>query len=97
VIVPYGEGEDLIEKLRKISLDIKNGYRNFNMKLLQNILQETRRFTISIFDEQMKCLYEQGCLESLFDGRIFVLRKQAYHADYGLRTDHEPKVEDYMI
>jgi CRISPR-associated endonuclease/helicase Cas3 len=97
VIVPYKEGEALIEKLRKLSLDIKNGYKNFNMKLLQNILQETRRFTISIFDEQMKCLYEQGCLESLFDGRIFVLRKQAYHADYGLRTDHEPKVEDYMI
>jgi hypothetical protein len=97
VIVPYGEGEVLIEKLKQLSAMFAKSRSSFKMGLLQNYLQRAKCFTINIFDTQIKCLDDQGYLESLFDGRVLVLSKQAYHADYGLRTDHEPKVEDYMI
>jgi hypothetical protein len=60
-------------------------------------MQEIKPYTISIFQYQKKQLEEYGFLEYLFDGRILILDKKAYHNDYGLGLISEPKVDAYIF
>jgi CRISPR-associated endonuclease/helicase Cas3 len=85
VIVPYGDGTKLIEKLKAAE------------KMTRDMYQEIKPYTISIFQYQKKKLEEYGMLEHLFDDRLLVLKSKAYCDDYGLEINSEPKVEDYIF
>jgi CRISPR-associated endonuclease/helicase Cas3 len=93
ILVPYRDGKKWIEKLRIL------GGSNYQLpvKALTDVFQNIKRYTISIYPYQKAKLEEEGLLESLFDGRIFILSELAYHEEYGLKVIKEPKVEDFIF
>ncbi len=91
VLVPYGEGKKLIEELRK------QEQTTFFLPSLKEIMQQTKRFTINIYQWQKDKLWEEGLLFSLFEDRVFVLDEKAYDKRYGVNVKAEQTVEHYIL
>lgn len=91
ILVPYNEGSNFIEELRKIERT------SFFLPSLKEFLKQTKNYTISIYQWQFNKLWEAGLLYGLFENRIFVLDKKAYHEQYGLNSKAEQSIEDFII
>lgn len=91
VLVPYGDGKELIEELKKMEND------RFTLPLLKGIMQRTKKYTISIYQWQKEKLWEKGVLCSLFENRLLVLDERAYDCKYGVNDKFEQAVENYII
>lgn len=91
ILVPYNEGINFIEKLREIER------ANFFVPSLKSFMKQTTNYTISIYQWQFDKLWEAGLLYGLFENRIFVLDKKAYHEQYGLNSKAEQSVEDFIL
>lgn len=91
VVVPYEQGKELIEKLRK------QEKRRENFSCLTNLMREVKPYTINIFQWQKDKLYQEGLLEPCLDGRLFILNKKAYNDSYGLGEVAEQAVENFII
>ncbi len=90
ILVPYQKGEDLINQI----LDLDK--RPFDPKVLKNVLEEAKSYTISVFRYQKEKLESAGLLISACEGRILILDKSAYHDAYGLGDIAEPTVEHFF-
>ena len=51
--------------------------------LLNQLLQEAKGYTVSIYPHQIKALADCGGVEALFDGRVNVLLDGFYHEKTG--------------
>ncbi|MDD6572147.1 MAG: CRISPR-associated helicase Cas3' [Thermoflexaceae bacterium] len=91
VIVPYEEGERIIDEIRKLD------YRKIEFEELNRILKEAKAYTISIFQWQKDKLEEYGYLESCCENKIFLLNPKAYHFQYGLGNIEEQSIENFII
>lgn len=91
ILVPYHEGSNFIEELRKME------ETSFFLPSLKDFLERTKNYTISIYQWQFDKLWEAGLLYGLFENRIFVLDKKAYHDQYGLNSKVELSVEDFIL
>jgi len=75
VLVPYGDGVKIIEKLREI-----HKYR-LPLELTRELIKQSNAFTVTIFENELKALGQW--IEPLFDGRIYVLSENLYKNDIG--------------
>lgn len=91
VLVPYEEGKELIEKLKE-----RDG-TDFYPLSLKEIMQQAKKYTINIYQWQKEKLWEEGLLLDLFGGRLFVLDSLAYDGQYGLNTNAEHTIEDFIL
>lgn len=91
VLVAYGIGKELIAKLKEIE---KKGYF---LTSLKEIMQQAKKYTISIYQWQRDKLWETGLLSSLFEGRVLILDEKAYDEQYGLNDRAEMAVENYIL
>lgn len=91
VIVPYQDGERIIEELRR-----KN-FAKFEFEEMEHLLKEAKTYTISIFQWQKDKLEEYGYLESCCENKIFLLSPKVYHQQYGLGKIEEQSVENFII
>ncbi len=91
VLVPYGKGKMLLKRLQ----DLQKIF--YPSKELEQIMQQVKPYTVSIFEWQKKKLDEAGLLIPALDGRALVLKEEAYSDCYGLVDAGEQPVENYMI
>lgn len=93
VLVPYGEGKALIKHLN----DMKQTEFDKLLPVLKQIMQQAKRYTISIYQWQKEKLWEEGLLANLFEDRLLILDEKAYDKKYGLNLRTEQSVENYIL
>jgi CRISPR-associated endonuclease/helicase Cas3 len=80
VIVPYGEeGKEIIAQL--------NG--NESIENLSLLLRKAQRYTVNLFHYERQQLVKNGGLVPLLEGKIWVLKESAYHADFGVDLEND--------
>ena len=80
VIVPYGEGKQLIKQLQNLDVQWQLGEMNA-------LVHKAKSFTVSLYSHQIERLLRQGALVSLCDGNILALAEEYYNAETGLVAD----------
>lgn len=85
VIVPYGEGKEIIKALG----EERAGY-DFNY--LKSLLQRAKRYTVSIYASQEKLLRERGGINPLLEGRLSALSGSFYNGNTGVDENAEAPV-----
>lgn len=84
VLVPYGEGERLIDQLRIIGAE-------------RRLLRKLQRYTVNVYAKQFLALQNRGSLEEVTPG-IFVLRCAVeYDKRVGLLVDELPDSDNYNV
>lgn len=91
VLVPYHKGRNLLEKL----CDMDDYF--LDLKKMQDILKEAKRYTISLYQWQKDKLYKAGLLLPLCEGRILALDEKAYCNKVGLKILEELAVENFIL
>lgn len=79
VIVPYGEGKDIIADLNG-SQTIEN---------LGALLKKAQQFTVNLYPHNKRVLAENNGIVSLLDGKILALTEGAYNKEYGIDFENE--------
>ncbi|WP_135557315.1 CRISPR-associated helicase Cas3' [Paenibacillus cymbidii] len=74
VLVPYGEGKDLIARLTG----------DETIEELSRLLRRAQQFSVNLFYHERALLERNGGLVSLLDGKIWALKESAYNEKYGL-------------
>ena len=89
VIVPYGESEKIIDELVNASTD-----RKTKIALLRMI----QRYTVQLYDYQIKILDEFGALERKKEFDLLLLNKLWYNEKYGIDFSKEGNnPDDYIL
>lgn len=91
VIVPYGEGKEIITKLRE------NSFNQFSFDEIDKLIKQAKAYTINVFKWQVEKLMEYGYLEVCCDNRIYVLNSKMYSSQFGLGRIKEQEVEEFII
>lgn len=74
VLVPYGDGKDIIVELCKTSVLEKQG----------KLLKRAQRYSVNLYDHQLKKLLEAGAIYEVQEGTgIYYLDEQYYSKDFG--------------
>ncbi|MMZ68138.1 hypothetical protein D1872_307890 [compost metagenome] len=79
VIVPYGEGGEIITEL--------NGAQR--IEDFDRIMRKAQQYTINLFSYELEQLSKNGGLEHCLDGQVLVLKDGAYNEEYGLDLENE--------
>ena len=78
VLVPYGEGKDLIVSLTGAEAD-------YNLEYRKHLIEKASLYTVSIYREQKKQWESIGALYSICEGSIIVMREEFYDRGIGIR------------
>ncbi|HJV45798.1 MAG TPA: CRISPR-associated helicase Cas3', partial [Bacillota bacterium] len=76
VFVPYGEGEELLLLMSQDRVNIQD---------LSQILKKAQRYMINVYPKELEILKGNDLLESILDGSVWILKKEAYHEEMGLQ------------
>lgn len=79
VIVPFGEGKEIIADL--------NGDKT--IEDLGNLLRKAQQYTINLYKQEMDKLVENDGIETVFENQLYVLKDGAYNEEYGLDVKNE--------
>ncbi|MBW8351041.1 CRISPR-associated helicase Cas3' [Bacillus sp. IITD106] len=79
VLVPYGEGRDIIAELSG----------NNRIDDLSRLLRKAQHYTINLYKHELDDLSKNGGLVSLFDGNIVALKEGAYNKEFGLELGND--------
>lgn len=80
-IAPYGEGRQLIAEL--------NGGQP--IAELSRQLRKAQQYTVNLMPNEQRQLMQSDGLETVLDGKVFVLKEGAYSEEYGLNADNDSK------
>jgi CRISPR-associated endonuclease/helicase Cas3 len=86
VIVPFGEGADIIADL--------NGQQS--IEDLSRLLRNAQQYTINIFSHEKEQLSKSNALVAYLDGKVLALTEGAYHKEYGLNLENDSPFEVQM-
>ena len=78
VLVPYGEGKDLIVSLTGAEAD-------YNLEYRKHLIEKASLYTVSIYREQKKQWESIGAIYSICEGSIIVMREEFYDRGIGIR------------
>lgn len=87
VIVPYGEGEEIIADLNEDDADFKA----FNQ-----LIKKAQQFSVNLYKHELQRLSKEGLIATLFDGSIYCLKEKAYDERYGVTIAGEAALEPYQ-
>ncbi|WP_195572562.1 CRISPR-associated helicase Cas3' [Paenibacillus sp. 1001270B_150601_E10] len=79
VIVPYGEGEDIIAKL--------NG--GGSIEDWSRLLRRAQHYMVNLYRYEIDHLDRSGGLESCLDGKVLVLKEGAYSEQFGVDIEND--------
>ena len=80
VIVPFGEGKELVQQL--MNLDDR-----WQLGQMADLLKQARTYTVSVYAHQVERLLRQGALMQLCGGAVLALMDGYYSDETGLITD----------
>lgn len=91
VLVPFEQGKQVIEELRKME--------NYPWEIheMRNAMQRAKLYSVSLHEGQRDKLDHAGMLNYLCDGRILVLDEQAYDEECGVTIIEEQAVENFIM
>jgi CRISPR-associated endonuclease/helicase Cas3 len=74
VIVPYGDGENIITELCSA----------FGLEKQGKLLKQAQRYSVNLFDHQVKILFQAGAIQEVQeDAGIYYLKEQYYSNEFG--------------
>lgn len=82
VLVPYGRGKALIERLNSRRASYDFGYA-------EGLLQEAKDFAVALPLNQLSRMAEQGMVFTLLDGSLYVLNAGYYDTQLGIREGND--------
>lgn len=88
MLVPYGEGEDLITQLNGDQTIADYG----------RLMRKAQHYSVNVYDydyEKQRLIEEDG-LVSLMNGPIWALKKGAYNEDYGVDIKNNSTFGDFL-
>lgn len=91
VVVPFESGIHLIEQMELMD------ERHLDWERLKEIVQQAKKYTVSLYRWQKEKLDQAGMLYAMLDGRILALDGQAYDLELGLTISDEQPVENYVL
>lgn len=77
ILVPYGEGERLIEKLKRLGPE-------------RRLLRSLQRYSVNIYLDQFNKLLSRGSIEEIYPGMFALVCGVEYDAGIGLLVDELP-------
>ncbi|MBB4822798.1 CRISPR-associated endonuclease/helicase Cas3 [Sporosarcina luteola] len=80
VLVPYGEGKNLINLLNE-EIDC---YEKLN-----DYLKQTQQYCVNVYRHTLQSLASDGLIVSLYNDSIYALKDGGYHDEYGLEMEGE--------
>lgn len=80
VLVPYGEGKDLVLELGALLLP-------YDLGEIKQVLERVKRYTVSLYEWQRKILDQEGALMPLAGSSILTLLDGHYDAETGLSIE----------
>ncbi|GBF74459.1 CRISPR-associated helicase/endonuclease Cas3 [Paenibacillus sp. 598K] len=78
-IAPYGEGSELIAELI-------NGR---SIAELGSALRKAQQYSVNLFCHEREALAKSQGIETILDGKVYVLKEGAYSKEYGLSVTNE--------
>lgn len=84
VIVPYGKGEQIIEKL--ISAE--------TITDLNKLLKEAQQYIVNIYDHEKQLLTENNGIYAIFDSTIYILTDGVYDTSFGMSYTADASLKD---
>ncbi|WEG12329.1 CRISPR-associated helicase Cas3' [Pullulanibacillus sp. KACC 23026] len=87
VLVPYGDGEDLIAEL--------NG--DIGIRDMTVLLKRAQQYTVNVFQHEINELSKNNNLIYLREGTIICLRENAYDLEFGVSLEGEGTMEGHFI
>lgn len=88
VIVPHGDGEEIIAGINESSGD----FAEFN-----RLLKQAQQYSVNLYQHELQALSSTGMIHPLFEGAIYCLNKQAYDPDYGVTLDGQAEQAPYQF
>lgn len=82
VLVPYQEGEALVEQLNEPRA-------RYDLAYVEDILQRAKPYTVSLPARQIERMAQRGMIYTLLDGRISVLNARYYDNRLGIREEND--------
>lgn len=88
VLVPFGEGRDIIVRLNE---EIKD-YSLFNQ-----LLKKAQQYSVNLYDHELQALSSKNLITPLFNESIYCLNDKAYHEQYGITIEGQAMLDDYTF
>lgn len=83
VIVPFGEGKDIIAELSGDS----------RIEELSKLLKKAQQYTINLFEYELRALSQNDGLVSYLDGKVLVLIESAYNEEFGVDLKNDSQFD----
>ena len=83
VIVPYGEGKEIIAELNSAK----------QLEDLSNIFRKAQQFTVNLYEQEFKTLENNESLTTLFNDRVYALKEGAYDNEYGVNFEGDSMMD----
>lgn len=80
VIVPYGEGENIIQEL-------SSQWTRYDIQRRKNLIRKAGLYTVSLYEYELKNLEKIGAVYAVCDGSVLVLTKSCYSEELGVHWD----------
>ncbi len=80
IIVPYGEGKNIIAELCRVAKD-------FNLKLYYELLRKAQRYSVNVFPNVCKKLKDAKASYEIQNEGVFYLDERYYSEEFGLSTE----------
>ncbi|MCF8182909.1 MAG: CRISPR-associated helicase Cas3' [Limnohabitans sp.] len=90
VIVPYGEGKNLITQLCDIN-------KQFEVKAFYSCLKKAQKYSVNLFPNVWKKLVEQEAIIEIQNEGVFYLDECYYSSEFGLSIDQANKFEAIIL
>ena len=85
ILVPFGEGEDLIETLRSAGPE-------------RQLMRKLQRYAVNVYSRDFHSLRLKGAIEEIYPNIWVVVFKEQYSSITGLLVDEIPSnPDDYMV
>ncbi len=91
IIVPYQEGKRYIDELMEIANQPCRTYE------VAGVMEKLKEYVVSIYDWQKRKLDENGMILPYADGKILILKEEAYSEQTGIVISDELSVDNYIL
>jgi len=83
VIVPYGDGKEIIAEFNS----------NKSIYEFSQLLRKAQQYTINIFDYEREQLIKNDGLVRYLDGKVLALKEGAYDKEFGLNLENDSHLD----
>ncbi|GAA0451821.1 CRISPR-associated helicase Cas3' [Alkalibacillus silvisoli] len=87
VLVPYGAGKELIADLNE----------DLSIKQMSTLFKQLQPYLINVYQHELDGLSKDNNLIPLFNGKVLVLRENAYDQFFGLMVEGEGQMDTSFI